>query len=115
MTNLNANIIDKNKIKVGDAFELKSASDIFKIGGGGRQIALVREVTLEGNVYCVKFSKWTGDIVSLKYELQLDDIAKDHYTGLPVQVSFMTWFWNICSHSQQDNIVACLENLCFKY
>ena len=89
--------INKDKIKVGDAFKVK-----------GEEIALVREITKQGIIYCVKFSKEHKCVVAKKYELKIDDILQD-------RIPFMSWFWHQCNTKQQDDIVYFLENLGFKY
>ena len=97
--------IDKDKIKVGDAFKVKGFENTY---GTVEEIALVREITKQGIIYCVKFSKEHKCVVAKKYELKIDDILQN-------RIPFMSWFWHQCNPKQQDDIVATLENLGFKY
>lgn len=95
---------NNNKIKVGDAFFVKGGANEH---GRGTQVALVRKVTEQGKVFCVKFSQKTKNVVAKNYRLKSEDIINDLYTD---RLPFMSWFWHQCTPSQQDNIVAFLES-----
>lgn len=90
--------ITLEKIKVGDSFLIEGGGNDH---GFGRQIALVRKISKQGNVYCAKFSQKNKCVIAKKHKLQIDKIVGRH--------PFMSWFWHHCNSSQQDSIVNFLE------
>jgi len=60
-------------IAIGDAFLVKGGSNSH---GAGTQIALVRKITKQGNVYCFKISKRTASVVARNYRLETDHVIE---------------------------------------
>ena len=60
-------------IAIGDAFLVKGGSNSH---GAGTQIALVRKITKQGNVYCFKISKRTASVVA-RNGLHINNIQRE--------------------------------------